>query len=166
MQRGLLSDILLNSGQAGRTIKINKTTFYILSCTWGILYTLAGALVAGVLLLTGHKARRWGWVWYFEVGRSSWGGMEWGPVFVKDQICGDHIKNHEFGHAIQNCFYGPFMIVLVSLPSTVRYWTRRIGAKHGRRPKTAYESVWFEAQATRFGTYVMEQCVNKTGQAL
>ena len=113
--------------------------------------------MALALIVSGHKPKRWGWAWYFELGQTSWGGMEWGPFFIKDKNPNDHLKNHEFGHAIQNCFFGPFMIVLVSLPSTLRYWTRRIMVKRGRRPKTAYESVWFEAQATRLGTQMMKQ---------
>ena len=131
--------------------KISKPAFYILSFTWGILYTLTGLLAALVLLLTGHKPHRWGWVWYFELGRS-WGGMEWGIIFIKDKTSGDHLKDHEFGHAIQNCFFGPFMVILVSLPSTIRYWTRRLRAKRGKMSRTPYEAVWFEAQATRLGT--------------
>ena len=136
--------------------KISKPAFIILSCTWGILYTVAGALVALVLLITGHKPSRWGWAVYFEVGKHPWGGMEWGPFFIKDRYSGEHLKNHEFGHAIQNCFFGPFMVFLVSLPSSVRYWTRRLRARRGHPPKTPYEGVWFEAQATRLGTGKMK----------
>lgn len=138
-------------------IRISKPVFYLLSCTWGILYTVAGALIALALILTGHKPRRWGWAWYFVVGKRPWGGMEWGPFFVTDRFGTDHIRNHEFGHALQNCVFGPFMIFLVSLPSSARYWYRRIGASRGRVPKTEYESVWFEAQATRLGTNKMKK---------
>lgn len=132
-------------------VKVSKTAFYILSFSWGLLYTLAGMLVALVMLITGHKVKRWGWSWYFETGGGRWGGMSWGPVFIKDRYSGSALKNHEFGHAVQNCFFGPFMIFLVGIPSSIRYWARRINTKHGRRPKSEYESVWFERQATKLG---------------
>ena len=133
-------------------MKLTKRSFYFLSLTWGLLYTAAGTLVALALILTGHKPKRWGWSWYFEVGKKPWGGAEWGPVFIKDRYSGESLKNHEFGHAIQNCRYGPLMVPLVSLPSSLRYWFRRIQAKRGAVPKTDYDAAWFENQATRLGT--------------
>ena len=133
-------------------MKLTKRSFYFLSLTWGLLYTTAGAIIALALILTGHKPKRWGWSWYFEVGKKPWGGAEWGPVFIKDRYSGDSLKNHEFGHAIQNCRYGPLMVPLVSLPSSVRYWFRRIRAKLGMASKTNYDDVWFENQATKLGT--------------
>ena len=135
-----------------KLIKINMPWFYILSCTWGSILTLCGLIVFLAMVLTGHKPHRWGYCWYFEVGRKSWGGCEWGPVFLKDRFSGDHIKNHEFGHGLQNCVLGPFMIFLVSAPSSIRYWARRIQLRLGKPLKTAYDDIWFEGQATRLGT--------------
>lgn len=137
-------------------IKISRPGFYILSFTWGSLLTLCGILVSVVMLLTGHKPHRWGYCWYFEVGRKNWGGCEWGPVFLKDKFEGDRLRNHEFGHGIQNCFFGPLMIFLVSAPSSIRYWYRRICQKTGRPLKTEYDDIWFEGQATRLGTAKMK----------
>lgn len=133
-------------------IKISKPGFYALSLTWGGLLTAIGLFVSAVMLLTGHKPRKWGYCWYFEVGKKNWGGCEWGPVFLKDRFEGEHIKNHEFGHGIQNCFFGPFMIFLISMPSSIRYWYRRIRTWRKKPLKTAYDDIWFEGQATRLGT--------------
>lgn len=142
-------------------VKISKPGFYLLSFTWGSVLTALGLLVSVLMLLTGHKPKRWGYSWYFEVGKKDWGGCEWGPVFIKDKSEGDHLKNHEFGHGIQNCFFGPFMIFLVSMPSSIRYWSRRIRLKLKKPLKTAYDDIWFEGQATRLGTekmkYIREQ---------
>ncbi len=135
-----------------RMAKIPKSLFYILSFTWGAMYTFAGLFVALVMIITGHKPKKWGYGWFFEVGKKSWGGASWGFIFLKDKYDSRRIKNHEFGHAIQNCFFGPFMIPLVTLPSTLRYWFRRLQEKSGHLPKTAYDDIWFENQATRLGT--------------
>ena len=140
-----------------KATRINRSWFYILSFTWGGILTLCGILVSIVMILTGHRPRKWGYCWYFEIGKKNWGGCEWGPVFLKDKAESDRIKNHEFGHGIQNCFYGPFMIFLVSIPSTIRYWTRRLQTRLGRPPKTEYDAIWFEGQATRLGYEKMKR---------
>ena len=134
---------------------MTKKTFYFLSFTWGLLYTTAGLFIALIMLLTGHKPKKWGWSWYFETGKKPWGGAEWGLIFLKDKYSRDSLKNHEFGHAIQNCCYGPLMIPLVSLPSSIRYWFRRISERLGRKPARDYDDIWFEKQATQLGTRQM-----------
>ena len=136
--------------------QMKKSVFYLLSLTWGLPLTLAGSVVALALLLTGHKPKRWGYCWYFEIGRN-WGGFEMGCFFVKDRTPSRHIMNHEHGHGIQNCYLGPFMPFVVCLPSSLRYWFRalrsRLFPQHKLKP---YDSVWFEGQATRLGTQLME----------
>ncbi|MBQ3404113.1 MAG: hypothetical protein IJG63_01685 [Oscillospiraceae bacterium] len=131
-------------------MKLNKTTFYILSFTWGLPLTLIGCLLAAAMLISGHKPRRCGWAWYFTAGEY-WGGMEGGPFFIRDRCSSEHITCHEYGHAIQNCFFGPFMLLLVTIPSGVRYWYRRLYRRWGRAIRSEYDRVWFEGQATRLG---------------
>lgn len=130
---------------------INKKLFYFLNFTWGLPINIGGLIVAFFLLITGHKPRRWGPCFYFNVG-NNWGGAEWGVIFVTDKQDSIHIKNHEMGHAMQNCYLGPLMPFIVSLPSVTRYWTRRIGERMKHPPKTSYDSIWFEGLATRLGT--------------
>jgi len=132
--------------------------FYFLSFTWGLLFTLSGLLTALPLLLTGHRPKKWGWCWYFEIGKNDWGGADRGIIFLRSKApVEERLMNHEFGHALQNCVFGPFMLLFVSLPSTARYWSRRVSEKNGRHPKTGYDDIWFEGQATRIGTAKMEQ---------
>ena len=131
--------------------KLTKPLFYILSFTWGILINIAGSLVALFMLATFHKPHIHGWCVYFIAGKKRWGGMEWGIFFITDRQDSETIKNHEFGHAIQNCFFGPFMIC-ISVCSSVRYWTRRLMLRFHKTPKHEYDSIWFERQATELGT--------------
>ena len=132
-------------------MELNKTTFYLLSFTWGIILTLYGCLVALVMLLLGKKPRRWAWTRYFILGKKSWGGMECGMIFLRDHGKSPFINAREFGHAVQNCFFGPLMIPLVTIPSSLRYWTRRLLKRLGHPPKKDYYAIWFEAQASRLG---------------
>ncbi len=136
---------------------MNKPIFYLLSFTWGLPTTLAGCIAAAGLRLTGHRSKPWGYCRYFEYGGDRWGGMSLGIFFFKDRSDSTHIKNHEHGHAVQNCYFGPLMPFLVAVPSFTRYHYREYCARHHRPPKTSYDAVWFEAQATRMGTKLVNQ---------
>lgn len=136
-------------------LKLQKFIFYFLSFTWGIVLTLAGLLVAGVLLLAGKKPKKHGWCYYFEVGEN-WGGLELGVIFLTDKTQVESTKHHEFGHAIQNCIWGPLMPFVINIPSAIRYWYREL--KYHRKfkfPPTEYDDIWFEGQATRWGRKLM-----------
>lgn len=129
----------------------NKKLYYVLNLTWGLPMTLLGAIVAIVLLIIGKKPKRHGGCWYFNVGKS-WGGCELGLFFLTDSQDNDSVKTHEFGHSIQNARFGLLMPFIVCIPSAVRYWYRELWFyRRGRRPKTAYDDIWFEGQATRLG---------------
>lgn len=128
----------------------NKVLYYILSLTWGLPVTLLGTIIAAALIITGHKPRRWGGCLYFNVG-DRWGGCEFGLFFLTDKLDNEHVKNHEFGHSIQNCYLGVFMPFIVSIPSAVRYWYREIRERRGLVNKMSYDSMWFEGWATSLG---------------
>lgn len=105
-------------------MKTFKTVlFWILSCTWGILMTLLGLIVALGLLIAGQKPHKFGYGFYFEVGHN-WGGLEIGPVFLVQKNALLSLKQHEAGHGIQNIWFGPLMPFLISIPSAIRYWLR------------------------------------------
>lgn len=126
--------------------------FYILSFTWGLPMTLIGCIAAVILRVLGYKPKRYGYCWHFEVGER-WGGVNLGVVFITDKHSSVHTKNHEHGHAIQNCFFGFLMPFVVAIPSAMRYWYFTLTPNKKHAP---YESVWFEAQATKLGNKIME----------
>lgn len=134
-------------------MKINKTAFYILSFTWGLPLTLIGCLVAGVLVRLGYRPKKFGYCYYFEVG-TDWGGLELGLFFITDKFPTEELKAHEFGHGIQNCLYGFFMIPIVCIPSAIRYWYREF-IWHTNKQRwfklPEYDAIWFEHQATEWG---------------
>lgn len=108
---------------------MNKFLFYLLSFTWGLPMTLIGLIVALILLITGHNPKKYGYCLHFEIGED-WGGLELGIVLLTDKTPTSHTKNHEHGHAFQNCYFGPLMPLIVSLPSAYRYWLRECGYKN------------------------------------
>lgn len=127
----------------------NKIAFYTLSFTWGLPMTLIGLISACVLICAGRKPKRWGGCLCFTVGEK-WGGLNLGIVIVTDRWDSKRIKNHEFGHAIQNCRYG-LMMPIFSIISVVRYWYRAIATIKGVALKTAYDDFWLEGEATKLG---------------
>ena len=139
----------------------NKSSFYTLSFTWGIVMTFIGCLAAIGLLVTGHKPQKWGYCWCFETGKG-WGGVNLGPIIITSKNPSRHTKAHEHGHALQNCKFGPFMII-VSLMSVCRYWYRELKYyKKGLTPPTAYDDAWYEGEASKIGTEFMDWYENNT----
>lgn len=102
---------------------MKKALFYVLSFTWGLPMTLIGLVVSLVLLIAGYKPKKHGWCYYFEVG-VGWGGLELGVIFLTSETSSKSTRNHEHGHALQNCIWGPLFPFVVSIPSAIRYWLR------------------------------------------
>lgn len=128
----------------------NKSLFYLLSFTWGLPMTLVGCVVGAILKAMGHKPKKWGYCYYFEVGEN-WGGVNLGPIFITSKNPTSSTKSHEHGHAFQNCKFGFLMPFVVSIPSAIRYWHRVFSAKAGNPIKTSYYSAWFESEASTLG---------------
>lgn len=126
---------------------LSKKTYYTLSYTWGIIITLIGLLIGKTLQIMGYKPEPNLYGVRYTIGKN-WGGVSFGPVAIVSQSAKEHTWNHEFGHSIQNCFFGPFMI-FIALASVIRYWYRR-GFDISDPP---YDSIWFEGQATEWGEY-------------
>ncbi len=127
--------------------------FWIISCTWGIIMTLIGAVVALALLITGHKPQLYHGRVRFEVG-TGWGGFSCGGFIVTNKNPSTHLKQHEAGHSIQNIMLGIFMPFLVAIPSMIRYWYREYLVSSGKKKSSelpAYDSIWFEGWATSLG---------------
>lgn len=134
--------------------KMKPWLFYTLSFTWGIVMSLIGCAVSLIMLIIGKKPKRNQYGWYFEIGRE-WGGCELGCMCLTSSNPSQHTLDHEFGHGIQNCYFGPFMI-FISLASAARYWYREYQTRVKHIPYSDlpdYDSVWFEGQASQVGTY-------------
>lgn len=131
---------------------MKKSLFYLLSFTWGLPMTLIGIIVGVILTIAGKKSEKWGACRYFKVGKN-WGGVDLGLIFITDETPSNYVKNHEHGHAIQNCYFGFLMPFIVCIPSVVRYWYRELKyCRKGLIPPTDYDDIWFEGQATKLGT--------------
>lgn len=132
--------------------KVKLICFWLLSCTWGIVMTLIGALIALALLVLRKEPQIFHGYVYFVVGKN-WGGFNCGPFFFISSAATDKTKQHEAGHGIQNIIFGPLMPFVVSIPSAIRYWYRRYKSSKGLGyTLPSYDSIWFEGWATELGS--------------
>lgn len=133
---------------------MKKTTFWILSFTWGLPMTLIGMIALLVLMAAGKKPKQFAYCYHIEVGKG-WGGVSLGPVILTSANPSVDTLLHEHGHSLQNCCFGPLMPFLIGIPSMARYWYREIRRKMGKPCTTDYDSIWFEAQATEWGDAII-----------
>ena len=141
--------------------QLSKKAFYLLSWTWGLPMTLIGGVVMLILMACGKKPKKWGNCYYIEVGKE-WGGVDFGMFFFTNENSHRTTKYHEYGHAIQNCYFGVLMPFVVSIPSAVRYWYRELKYyKKGKIPPINYNDIWFEGQATKSGNAFIKQIESK-----
>jgi hypothetical protein len=135
--------------------------YFALTFTWGLLANLIGAIVALVfkLFLKPEITTKYG-RWVF-VSKGNWGGLSLGNfVFMSEANAkGTHTIRHEIGHSLQNVLWGPLFLFVIGLPSITRCWYREtpLYTKHPEK-HTDYDSIWFEGQATAWGTKYVEAC--------
>ena len=131
----------------------SKFLYYFLSFTWGIIMSLAGGIVALILIVLGYRPKKNLYGIVFIIGKD-WGGISLGPVAIVSRHPDLYILNHEFGHSIQNCYLGPFFLFVVGIPSMARYWYREFLVnvkKKSYLDLPPYDSIWFEGSATKLG---------------
>lgn len=136
--------------------------YYLIQFTWGLPLNLVGCVAALIYVLGGRRLTKYGWNYCLELRVKF--GLELGIfMIVPDgtEIIATSTKNHEHGHAIQNLYFGPFMIGTVCLPSAIRFWWRRWKTAMHRPLKTTYDSAWFEGMATVSGLIFIEELKRK-----
>lgn len=126
--------------------------YYLLNLTWGALTTYFGLLLT-LLILPFKRPERFAKTYCFKL-KKNWGGLTVGMMFFRDTTSIDHVSMHEYGHTFQNAILGPFMIFIVGIPSTIRYWYRHLKyERKGLMPFKKYDDIWFEGSATEIGSY-------------
>ena len=140
-------------------MKTLKTIVYwFIQCTWGCICTTLGFLVFICTCWFTEKRIYKGAVVSY-IGHN-WGGVNLGPfVFIYEEaknywVEDRRINEHEWGHSIQNLFWGPLQLFVIDIPSAVRYWYREFlqqyyWEKYINLPP--YDAIWFEGQATAIG---------------
>ena len=141
--------------------------YWIGQLTWGIIMSLIGLITALIcIIFLKGKAHRNGFTFIVEVG-GNWGGLDLGAVSLcggYTTVCPDenwfqHTRRHEFGHSLQNLIFGPLFPFIVAIPSAIRYHYQNYRSSKGL-PNKEYDAIWFEGQATKWGTKTINKIEN------
>lgn len=133
--------------------KENLKLFYLLSFTWGILWTILGAFIFLGLKLwfrSSLKTFKYRGRIAAKIDNVHW-GVSLGIFIIGHN---EYTLNHEVGHTIQNAWFGPLFPFIVAIPSGIRFqlfdW---LSARHYKKHNKylGYDDIWFEAQATALG---------------
>jgi Ca2+/Na+ antiporter len=81
---------------------------------------MLGAFIALGLIITKHKPIKYKNSLMFEFG-ISWGGLCLGPFLFVNKFASNKLKQHEYGHSIQNLIFGPLFLFIVGIPSLCRF---------------------------------------------
>ena len=136
--------------------------YYLLQFTWGILMNIVGGGMALFMLITGHKPHRHGPAIYFRLKKMDGFGFSLGMFFVIGKTA-DSVKDHEFGHTLQNITYGPIAPFIVYIPSVIRYQYFNFKYWHKGDYSHDYGRIWFERDATLWGTAFMAYWIAHRG---
>lgn len=150
--------------------RVQAAVYWIIHIIWGFPTFVVGAVVALFLLMTWHKPHIFGFDVYFEVSFVHGAGCGIGPFFVIGEDCktSTSLKCHEHGHGLQVLWWGPLTLLVISIPSVIRFNYRNYKEKSMRKKKALlqitpqqyndwlatypdYDDIWFEGQATKLG---------------
>lgn len=128
-----------------------KNRYHTLQWTWGIIMNIIGFVVYEFCV----KVLKYDHYDYHGakcaiVPNNNGFGLSLGMYIIRTQNA-EAVMFHEFGHSIQNIFFGPLFPFLVAIPSAIRFWYRRSQTAQGIKLETGYYDIWFERQATNLG---------------
>lgn len=128
--------------------------YWLIQCTWGIIMTVIGAIAAIIIGLFITDPVWFGPNLLFVFGKD-WGGISLGPfIFVSTMnYAYDNREYHEAGHSLQNITFGPIFPFIIGIPSLIRCSYHNYMIAHAKTENLPdYDAIWFEGQATRWGT--------------
>ena len=137
--------------------KLALALFWLLSLTWGLPATLAGAVMALICLKRGLKPKLFHGNVYFEHVRLN-GSFNLGPFFFLGDNARAVTPYHEAGHGLQNILLGPLFPFVVGISSDI--WYRHFNRKYAAEIRTwtdeehcaAYDKMPIERWATAWGS--------------
>lgn len=138
-----------------------RVLFYVSMFTWGLPYTIIGAIIFAFSYL--FLAKRVNKIVIVEGRIVAYVDKLPGAISLGLFVMGEtrllthypNILRHELGHTVQAAMFGGILfIILIAIPSFIRAamfgW---LEARHLKKygEKLEYDSIWFEGQATEFG---------------
>ena len=125
--------------------------FYLLiQLTWGLPLNVVGAIVYLFFVKLFKFETRQFRNMLCVIVPWNFGGLNLGMFAILSDV-NRQLAMHEYGHSIQNLYWGWLTPFVITLPSSIRYWYREYKTYKGIPLKTGYSDIWFESQADRIG---------------
>ena len=139
---------------------VSNWLFYLIQFTWGLPMNILGLYMALAMLIKGAKHYRYGNGVAFELPGINWGvSMGIFMIVPHDSMEQDpSMVWHEYGHTLQNLYFGFLMPFVIFIPSAVRFWLRRWEGKGAE----GYLDIWFERSASDSGEFFDKYANNLT----
>jgi len=102
--------------------KVSTASFWALSCTWGVIATVAGGVKALYYMRKGFEPKHFNGYIYFENVREQ-GSDNFGPFIFLGENAEYYTIYHEAGHGLQNILMGPLHAIVTGISSEI--WYRR-----------------------------------------
>lgn len=96
-------------------------------------------------------------------------GISFGKlIFVSNDMRGEVLISHEYGHSIQSLIFGPLYLIVIGIPSVIRsiifaYNTKRT---NNINEKTKIKADYFKAFPEKRATELGERYYSKVGRVL
>ena len=133
---------------------MKKVLFIIMQCTWGLAQTLIGLGFFMANRKCNHRM-------YHGCIDTQWnhpGGLSLGLFIftpVDSQENSERIRVHEYGHAIQSLFLGPFMFFVGVI--SVSWGNMPYFAKLRKNKHLPYTACFVESWASRLGEWATKE---------
>lgn len=115
-----------------------KFLYYLIQWTWGLLMNIIGGITCLVCLCCKCPVQKYRNAVEILVPWN-FGGLELGMFFVRGEK-NPSVAPHEYGHTIQNLWWGPLFPFIISIPSAIRYWLRK---RQTEQKKKAFATIIF-----------------------
>lgn len=141
---------------------MRKILYILVQCSWGILQTLAGAVLFLIYRRQEHRFYKGCIVTYWPRG----GGVSLGLfVFLGHGRRENRVLVHEYGHTVQSLILGPLYLLIIGLPSFT--WAGLPYFQRLRREKKiSYYSFYPEKWADHLGQRVTGTTIHPEGNRL
>ena len=120
--------------------------YYILQFSWGLLSNIIGGLffLFCKYILKWQVKKIYNNFLIFPKDHSLKAGMSLGIFIFVDE--NSSLIPHEYGHSIQNIFFGPLFLFIIGIPSFIRCTYYNL-----KKKTEGYYNIWFERQASELG---------------
>ncbi len=108
-----------------------KFLYYIIQWTWGLPMNIIGGIVCLISLCFKCPIQKYRNAIEIIVPWN-FGGLELGMFFVRGKNNAS-VAPHEYGHTIQNLWWGPLFPFVIAIPSAARYWLREFKTKQQKK---------------------------------